>query len=331
LSSVGVHAQSRKKLGEIIVILLTYVAFLFMGIYSGQTTMNVEIVDPVDGTQLHYSPVTLVARTSILGAPISNATASFRILYSRSDFLTYDSITDKDGIARIILPAHPGNYTWQVTARKEGYPTIRSPWSSFTLKLSLIVDTIFPTTFDAAASPVKFRASVTDTGGNPIESANVTFYLDSRRLGWNLTKANGIASLSSPVPSGRHFWFASARKNHEGGISELMLIFVVGQPTSTAPSGLNGLPVLHISAAMFDQLTLPRILGVVPDSCHDPTRMGRSSALDAQLACENVRVFYAPSLAMILRSNGPPPEIDPPDLVSAKIVGTRITAFWMWN
>jgi hypothetical protein len=68
--------------------------------------------------------------------------------------------------------------------------------------------------------------------GHLVQSANVTFYVDSIVIGSSLTNQNGIAQLSKALTMGRHSWFASASKEGEGGISEPTL-FVVGQLTSS--------------------------------------------------------------------------------------------------
>ena len=67
--------------------------------------------------------------------------------------------------------------------------------------------------------------------GRPVQSANVTFYVDSTMIGSNLTGQNGIAQLSKALTMGRHTWFASASKEGEGGISDTT-VFVVGQLAS---------------------------------------------------------------------------------------------------
>ena len=67
--------------------------------------------------------------------------------------------------------------------------------------------------------------------GRLIQSANVTFYVDSMMIGSNLTGQNGIAQLSKALTMGQHTWFASANKEGEGGISDITL-FIVGQLAS---------------------------------------------------------------------------------------------------
>jgi hypothetical protein len=144
-----------------------------------------------------------------------------------------DTPIDKDGFARLLLPASSGNYTWHITAIKEGYPKIVSQWSSFSIELTLTVDAISPNPRILAVSPVDFKAKVTDAKGRPVESANVTFYVDSANVGSSLTGRNGIAKLSSQILSGSHMWFASASKDTEGGISDPTL-FIAGELASHA-------------------------------------------------------------------------------------------------
>jgi len=85
------------------------------------------------------------------------------------------------------------------------------------IRLSLVVYCLLPSSSRLAISPVEFKARVTDPNGRLVESANVTFYVDSIMIGSSLTSSNGIANLSSEVTSGNHFWFASASK---GGRAE---------------------------------------------------------------------------------------------------------------
>jgi hypothetical protein len=220
-----------KKVVEVVAVLGAYVLFFAVGVYSGQTTMSVEIIDPLDGMQLHTSPVELVARVTIRGAPVTDAQARFTILSGSRGEFDVNAVTDSYGVTRLVLPVPSGNYTWHVSARKEGYPTIASSSSTFSMKLSLVVDGILPSTFILAVSPVNFVAKVTDMSSRPVESANVTFYVDSTVVGSNLTRANGIAKLSTPIDLGIHTWFASATKNGEGGLSAATM-FVVGQLAS---------------------------------------------------------------------------------------------------
>jgi hypothetical protein len=222
---------------EVSVVVATYALFLLVGAYSGQTTMNVDIISPPNGAPLRSSPVELIARVTIRGAPQANVTTKFTVYYRTTGQTETDITTDSEGIARLIVPALSGNYSWQVTAMREGYPTIQSPSSDFSVKLLLNVEPLLPSMFILAVSPVGFKARVIDMRGHLVQSANVTFYVDSIIIGSNLTGQNGIAQLSKDLTMGRHSWFACASKQGEGGISD-MTVFIVGQlaPLATSDS-----------------------------------------------------------------------------------------------
>jgi len=225
-----VQAPGRRTI-EAGAIVAIYILFVIVGVYGGQTTMDVGIIGPPDGAKLRSSPVELIARVTIRGAPVTNVTTIFTVEYWTVGRTDTESKTDSEGIARLLLPAMPGNYSWHVAAIREGYPTIVSSAQSFSVKLLLVVEPLLPSTFILAVSPVEFKARVTGMNGRPVQSANVTFYVDSTMIGSNLTGQNGIAQLSKPLTTGRHTWFASADKEGEGGISDITL-FVVGQLAS---------------------------------------------------------------------------------------------------
>jgi hypothetical protein len=217
---------------EVCVVVATYVLFLIVGVYSGQMTMNVDMISPADGIGLTSSPVELIARVTIRGVALANVTTRFTLYYWTVGQTETDTTTNRDGIARLSVPAVSGNYSWSVTAMRGGYPTIVSRSRNFSVKLLLVVEPLLPSTFILAVSPVGFKARVTDKG-HTVQSANVTFYVDSMMIGSNLTGQNGIAQLSKALSMGRHTWFASASKESQGGISD-MTLFVVGQPSSLA-------------------------------------------------------------------------------------------------
>jgi len=193
------------------------------------------------------SPVELAVRVTIKGLPVANVTTTFTVLSDGAGESSVLRTTDLHGIARMLFPALSGNYTWYVTAEKEGYPTIMSRRSSFSITLSLLVEALLPTSQILAVNPVDFKARVTDANGRPVESANVTCYVDSIMIGWSLTSANGIAHLSSPVEIGMHVWLASAYKDAQGGVSD-PVSFIVGQPTSFVSDRLDsaGIPLLQL-------------------------------------------------------------------------------------
>jgi hypothetical protein len=259
-----------KRTVEVCVVVATYLLFLIIGVYSGQMTMNVDMISPADGMGLTSSPVELIARVTIRGVALANVTTRFTVYYWTKGQTETETTTKSDGIARLSVPAVSGNYSWSVTAIRDGYPTIVSGSRNFSVKLLLVVEPLLPSTFVLAVSPVRFKARVTDNG-HPVQSANVTFYVDSTMIGSNQTGQNGIAQLSTPLSSGRHTWFASASKEGQGGISDTTL-FVVGQLASsvTGDSVLGSLRsvVLGRSPAWFP-------------SCHEAraARMRSSSAL----------------------------------------------------
>jgi len=212
---------------EVACVLGVYVMFLAVGVFSGQTTMSVDIINPVDGMRFQSSPVRLMARVTLRGAPLADIRTRFAVESSVTGGSTTDTITDADGVARLLVPALSGNYTWYATAFRGEFPTIVSRHSSFSVRLSLVVDALSPSTRVLSVSPVDFRAKVTDINGRQVESANVTFYVDMTAVGSSLTGPSGIATLSTPLSSGRHTWFASATKDDEGGLSDSTL-FMVG-------------------------------------------------------------------------------------------------------
>ena len=224
-----------KRTIEVGTVVAIYILFVIVGVYGGQTTMNVDVISPADGAKLPSSPVELVARVTIRGAPVTNATTIFNAQYRTMGQTDTESKTDDEGIARLLVPAMPGNYSWHVTAMKQGYPKIVSSSRSFSVKLLLVVEPLSPSTFILAVSPVNFKARVTGMDGNAIRSANVTFYVDSMMIGSNLTGQNGIAQLSKALTMGQHTWFASADKEGKGGISDFTL-FIVGQLASLVTS-----------------------------------------------------------------------------------------------
>jgi hypothetical protein len=212
---------------EVVAVIGIYLLFLAVGAYSGQTTISIDLVNPPDGARSQFSPVELVAKVSVRGQPLPNASLTFVIGYSGTDGANFDTDTDAQGMAKLTFSARSGNYTWMVTAKKPRYPNIKSTPRSFSVSLSLTVDALLPSSYILALSPVNFKTRVTSAGGSPIESANVTFYVDSVNVGSTLTDTRGIARFSSVVEPGEHRWFASASKDDEGGISEITT-FVVG-------------------------------------------------------------------------------------------------------
>jgi hypothetical protein len=250
---------------EAVVVLGVYLLFLLVGMYSGQKTFSVEIFGPVDGAQLGCPPVELGARVTIRGDPASGVTARFTIHNRETGEMNFEILTDTNGVAKLVLPASSGNYTWHVSARKAGYPTIVTRSPGFSLRLMLVVDGLAPSPHILAVSPVTFKARVGDMNSRPVDSANVTFYVDSAAVGSSVTGPKGSAELSSPAAPGGHTWFASACKDGEGGISQT-IPFLVGQ-AAALPTG-----ELEVASTFF---------ALIGSATHYPsaTMMVSSSAL----------------------------------------------------
>jgi len=299
--------NSGRKSIEVAVVLGVFVLFFAVGMYSGQTTMSVEMIDPPDGSQFQSSPVELVARVTVKGVPVADAKARFTIRFGKVGETSTDTTTDFNGIARLVVPAASGNYTWHVAAIREGYPTIVSRSGRFSIRLSLLVYPLLPSLFRLSVSPVDFKARVTEMNGHLVGSANVTFYVDLRMIGSSLTAANGIAGLSSAVDPGMHTWFASATKNGEGGVSD-STVFIVGELSSlgtgdlhllrTELSGLSGngaaRGVMGLWSSRYSggRPSTIRDKRVSPLRCEtagiylEPTRMSSSSALNEYATCD---------------------------------------------
>jgi len=226
---------SRKRIVEVGAVLGVYILFLIIAVYSGQTTMNIDIISPLEGTRFHSSPVELAARVTIKGVPAADVEMTFTIHFDEKGEASIKTYSDGRGIARLVLPLQSGNCTWHVTAMKEGYPTIVSRSGSFSINLAFIVYGLLPSTSTLAVPPVTFVTRVVDMKDRLVTSANVTFYVDSTAIGSSLTATNGIAKLSSTVDPGQHTWFASANMGGEGGVSD-PTSFIVGQASSLATS-----------------------------------------------------------------------------------------------
>lgn len=218
---------SFRKTVEVVLVISVYILFLTVGVYSGQTTMTIDIISPHGDVELQSSPVELGALVTIRGVPVSNVSVTFTVLVWGIGETKTDTSTDAKGVAKILFPASSGNYTWYATVRREGYPLIVSRYSNLSIRLLLAIDALVPSQSVLAVSPVNFKARVSDMQGHLVESANVTFYVDSVMIGSSLTGANGIARLSKPVDTGNHIWFASACKDGECGISAPTM-FLVG-------------------------------------------------------------------------------------------------------
>ena len=188
------NARLQTRVGravEVAGVLGTFILFLAVGMYSGQTTMSVDIISPPDGMQFQSSPVELVAKVTVRGAPIPQVGMRFTIHNSTTGEEKLQFLhTDADGVAKLVLPAKSGDYNWTVVATERGYPSVTSTPRRFSVRLSLVVDALSPSIhpFMLAVSPVDFMARVTDMKGRPVESAEVTFYVDSVLVGSNVTE-----------------------------------------------------------------------------------------------------------------------------------------------
>ena len=152
---------------ELVVVVAIYLLFLIVGVYGGQTTMSVDTISPPDGAALRSSPVELTARVTVRGVPLANVTTRFTLIYWTVGETDTETKTDNDGIASLLVPAVSGNYSWHVTATKEGYPTIMSHARNFSVKLLLVVEPLLPSTFVLAASPVQFQGTSYRHKGTP--------------------------------------------------------------------------------------------------------------------------------------------------------------------
>ena len=114
------HERPVRGLIEVGTVVAIYILFVIVGVYGGQTTMNVDVISPADGAKLPSSPVELVARVTIRGAPVTNVTTIFNVQYRTVGQTDTESKTDNEGIARLLVPAMSGNYSWHVTSTREG-------------------------------------------------------------------------------------------------------------------------------------------------------------------------------------------------------------------
>lgn len=213
-----------------------YILFLIIGVYTQTAAsfdvVTVEILGPPDGIQLESSPVELAAIVSNQRGPMSNASAWITVLSLRTgEAEELEAAADEDGIVRVLFPAQSGNYGWYVATRMEGYPTIVSRPRSFSTRLALIVDCLLQCSSKYPhlrfGGYLELQVMVTDTNGNPIESANVTFYVNSAQVYSTLTNPRGIATaVSDRIPPGKYVWFASASKDGEIGVSRLSTFVV---------------------------------------------------------------------------------------------------------
>ena len=220
---------------EVAAVVAVYILFSVIGVYTQTAAtfdaVSVEILGPPDGIQFQSSPVELAAIVANQKGPLSNVSAVVTVLsLTTGEAEELGSATNENGIVKVLFPAQSGNYTWYVATKMEGYPTILSRPRSFSTKLTLIVDSLYPCSSKyplfLTSGPLNLQVTVTDMNGNPVESANVTFYVNSTKVFYTLTDPRGIATLFWGGIPGRYTWFASASKGGEVGASCLS-IFVV--------------------------------------------------------------------------------------------------------
>jgi len=221
---------------EVGTVAVVYVFFFIIGLYAQTSAsfdnVNVEILGPPDGMQFQSTPVELVAAVTNQEGPLSNARARitvFSLTTGETEGLT--AVTDTHGIARVLFPAQTGSYSWYVATRPEGYPIMVSRPRGFSSRAELIVDCLTPCSSNyplvLSGEYVDLQVMVKHVNGNPIESANVTFYVNSMQVYSTLTDARGIASMHWDIePRGTCVWFASASKNDEAGASRLSTLHV---------------------------------------------------------------------------------------------------------
>ena len=225
-----------KRRVEVAAVVAVYTFFLIVGVYTQTAStldaVRVEIVSPPEGMQFQSSPVELAAIVTNQKGPLSNVSATITVrslTTGEADELT--GATNEHGIFRVLFPAQSGNYTWYVATNMEGYPTIVSRPRSFSTKLVLIVECLDPCSSKFPllrhSQYLNLQVIVTDMNGNPVESANVTFYVNSMILYSELTDPRGLATMSwSKIPPGSYTWFATATKDGEVGASRLSTFVV---------------------------------------------------------------------------------------------------------
>jgi hypothetical protein len=230
---MNLRASGKTRL-EVVAVVAVYILFLIVGLYTQtQATLDaatVEIIDPPDGTQFQSSPLELAAIVTNQQGPLPNASTRVTVLsLTTGETEELRSATDNNGIVKVLFPAQSGNYSWYVATEIEGYPTIVSRLRSFSARLALIVDCLHPCSrrypLHLPDGYLDLQVMVSDMNGNPIESANVTFYINSTPVFLTLTNPRGIATLFvEGIPPGRYIWFASASKDGKVGASHLSVI-----------------------------------------------------------------------------------------------------------
>jgi len=214
---------------------VVYILFLIAGLCTQTAAtfdaVRVEILGPPDGMQFQSSPVELAAIVTNQKDPPTNVSARITVLsLTTGEAEELTGATNEQGIVKVLFPAQSGEYAWYVATKMDGYPTIVSRPRSFSNRLTLIVDCLSPCSSEyPLLLPSRYedlQVMVTDIDGNPVESANVTFYVNSRQVYSTLTNPRGIATLFWDMIPGKYTWFASACKDGEVGASHLSTFVV---------------------------------------------------------------------------------------------------------
>jgi hypothetical protein len=224
-----------KERAEVSAVVAAYILFLVVGLCTQAAgafdSVNAEILVPRDGMQFQTSPVELAAVITTEKGALPNARARITVLSLASgetDELV--ATTGEDGIVKALFPAQSGNSTWYVAVELEGYPTIVSRPRSFSTRLTLIVDCLHMCGSEyplIRSRDLYLQVMVEDMNGNPVASANVTFYVNSTIAYQALTDPRGIATLIwNRTPPGTYAWFVSASKDGAVGASRLSTFVV---------------------------------------------------------------------------------------------------------
>jgi hypothetical protein len=221
---------------EVAAVAAAYIFVLIVGLCTQAAgtfdSVNVEVLGPPDGMQFQTSPVELAAIITSQTGTLPNAHTRIIVLsLATGETEELAGTSGEDGIVRVLFPAHSGNYSWYVAADIEGYPTIVSRPRSFSTRLALIVDCLHPC---SSGPPLLIRkrnldlqVMITDTDGNPVESANVTFYVNSTIVYHANSDLRGVATLFwNRIPPGTYTWFAIASKDGAFGASRLSTFVV---------------------------------------------------------------------------------------------------------
>jgi len=226
-----------KRRVEVAAVAAVYTLFLIVGLYTQTAStvdaVSVEIVSPPEGMQFQSSPVELAAIVTNRKGPLFNVSATITVrslTTGEADELI--GATNEDGIFEVLFPAQSGDYAWYVATNMEGYPAIVSRPRSFSTKLALIVECLDPCSpkygpLVRHSQYLLLQVIVTDVNRNPVESANVTFYVNSIVVYSELTDPRGLARMPwSKIPLGSYTWFATATKDGEVGASRLSTFVV---------------------------------------------------------------------------------------------------------